>query len=63
MEDEPVVMKAEQAISKEFFNFEFSLGKPLRLSVPVGPERERRDTSLVEFSSPMPEQVKALHPA
>jgi hypothetical protein len=37
MEDEPVVMKAEQAISKEFFNFEFSLGKPLRLSVPVGP--------------------------
>jgi hypothetical protein len=37
-----VVTKAEPAISKEFFDFEFSLSKllPLRPSVPAGPQRE-----------------------
>jgi hypothetical protein len=65
MEDEPAVTKAEPAISKEFFDFEFSLGKLLLLrpSVPMGLERERRDTLLVEFSSPKPKRVKVLHPA
>jgi hypothetical protein len=63
VEDEPTVTKAEPAISKEFFNFEFSLGKllPLLPSVSAGPEREQRDTSLVEFSTPTPERMKALH--
>jgi hypothetical protein len=65
VEDEPAVTKAEPTISKEFFDFEFSLGKllPLWPSVSVGPERERRDTLLVEFSSPTPKRMKALHPA
>jgi hypothetical protein len=42
VEDELAVTKAELAISKEFFDFEFSLSKLLQLrpSVPAGPKNE-----------------------
>jgi hypothetical protein len=68
------------AISKDFIDFEFSLGgaatmlpadelfadgklRPLRPAPAAAePERERRDTSLVEVS-PTPERVRALPPA
>ncbi|XP_062218274.1 uncharacterized protein LOC133918418 [Phragmites australis] len=81
--EEPAPSSAEPAISKDFVDFEFSLGgsatmlpadelfadgkllplRPHAAAKATEAERERRDTALVPEIPPMPERVKALHPA